>query len=88
AAALVREERSLRQKTSKTEDILAVWQMSMALKASGLTEEAAQWAEHAINFATEPDKQEDKERDTLQQFANDALKLEILAATDSARHDA
>ncbi|MFX8668543.1 hypothetical protein ABTM51_20410, partial [Acinetobacter baumannii] len=61
AAALVREERSLRQKTSKTEDILAVWQMSMALKASGLTEEAAQWAEHAINFATEPDKQEDKE---------------------------
>jgi hypothetical protein len=88
AGALALEERRLRQRTTDTAELRAIWQMSKALKAGGLTAEAAQWAELAIGSATEPDRQEDKERDTVRQFANDALKLEILAATDPARHDA
>jgi hypothetical protein len=88
ANALAIEARRLLARTSKTAEIRQIWQMSQVLKAAGLTAEATQWAETAIRFATEPDKQEEKERDTLQQFNNDVLKLEILAAIDVARHDA
>jgi hypothetical protein len=88
ANALAIEARRLLARTSKTAEIRQIWQMSQALKAADLTAEATQWAETAIRFATEPDKQEEKERDTLQQFNNDVLKLEILTAIDVARHDA
>jgi hypothetical protein len=88
ANSLAIEARRQLARTSKTAEIRQIWQMSQALKAGGLTAEATQWAETAIRFATEPDKQEEKERDTLQQFNNDVLKLEILAAIDVARHAA
>ena len=74
-------------RTSKTEEIRDIWQMSLTLKAAGLTDQAADWAETAIKSTIEPNRQEDKERDTLQQFENDALRLEILAAVDRTEHD-
>jgi hypothetical protein len=88
ARSLANEANRLLTPTSKTADIRQIWQMSQTLRDSGLTEEAKPWAEKAVRFATEPDKQEEKERDTIQQFNNDVLKLEILAATDIAKHDA
>jgi hypothetical protein len=74
--------------TTKTAEIRQMWEMSQVLKAGGLPNEARQWAEKAIRSATEPDKQEEKERDTVQQFNNDVLKLEMLADTDGAKRDA
>ena len=74
--------------TSKTADIRQIWQMSQTLGAGGFTKEAKQWADKAVRFTTEPDKQEEKERDTVQQLSNDALKLEILTATDPKSRDA
>jgi hypothetical protein len=88
ARSLANEASRLLTPTSKTADIRQIWQMSQTLRDSGLTEEAKPWAEKAVRFATEPDKQEEKERDTIQQFNNDVLKLEILAATDKNKHDA
>jgi hypothetical protein len=88
AITLSKETLRLTVQTSKTVEIRRMWEMSQALKAGGLPDEARQWAEKAIRFATEPDKQEEKERDTFQQFNNDVLKLEILAATDGAKRDA
>lgn len=88
AIPLVREALRLKGQTSKTDEIRQMWQMSEVLKAGGLAEDARQWAEKAVRFTTEPDKQEEKERDTILQFNNDALKLEILAATDQGKRDA
>ena len=88
AAPLAGEALRLKGQMSKTDEIRQMWQMSKVLKAGGLTDDARQWAEKAVRFATEPDKQEEKERNTILQFNNDALKLEILAATDENKHDA
>jgi hypothetical protein len=88
ANALALESRQLLRRTSNTAQIREIWQMSQALATAGLTAEAAQWAETAVRFATEPDKQEEKERETVRQFNNDVLKLEILAVTNQKMHDA
>jgi hypothetical protein len=88
AITLSKETLRLTVQTSKTAEIRQMWEMSQVLKAGDLPDEARQWAEKAIRFATEPDKQEEKERNTIQQFNNDVLKLEILAATDGAKRDA
>jgi hypothetical protein len=86
ATTLVREALRLTPPTAKTAEIRQMWEMSRVLNAGGLTEEARQWAEKAVRFATEPDSQGEKERDTVQLFSNDALKLQILAATDKAKY--
>ena len=86
--ALVVEAHRLLVQTSETAEIRQIWQMSQLLKAGGFPEEARQWAEKAVRFATEPDKQEEKERDMARQFNNDVLKLQILAATDLAKYKA
>jgi hypothetical protein len=86
--ALVVEAYRTLEPTSETAEIRQIWQMSRVLKAGGFPEEARQWAEKAVRFATEPDKQEEKERDTARQFDNDVLKLQILAATDEAKRRA
>jgi hypothetical protein len=85
---LVVEAHRLLVPTSETAEIRQIWQISQLLKAGGFPEEARQWAEKAARFATEPDKQEEKERDTARQFSNDVLKLQILAATDPAKYKA
>lgn len=88
AVALSKEALRLTVQTSKTAEIRQMWEISQVLKAGSLPDEARQWAEKAVRFATEPDKQDEKERNTVQQFNNDVLKLEILAATDGEKRDA